>query len=190
MQSVMKQIVSNDGILAAGRRNDNSLGISLTFRTAPVADEHTLWERKLNTACTLLDVAASKLNENEINLRGSNIAAIKVVLGDEVWNIQKQGGDYIAIVSIKGHPVTKSLQRLVRRGLKKVKGLAGTTKPPESRRFVPRIVEDPPTAKVIEPTTVPQTQADPAKGMTIQDATDRFTKPALPRRFDHLRDKD
>jgi len=189
MKNVLRQIVANDGIIAAGHRND-SLGLALEFRVAPPAGEHSLWETRLNTACALLDVAATKLDYGQIHLRGTDVAAIKIMLADEVWNIQKQGGDYIAIVSIKGHPVTKSLQRLVRRGLKKVKGLAGTTKPPESRRFVPRIVEDPPTAKVIEPTTVPQTQADPAKGMTIQDATDRFTKPALPRRFDHLRDKD
>ena len=181
MQSVMKQIVSNDGILAAGRRNDNSLGISLTFRTAPVADEHTLWERKLNTACTLLDVAASKLNENEINLRGSNIAAIKVVLGDEVWNIQKQGGDYLVIVSVKGHPVTKSLQRLVRRGLKKIKALSGT--PTETRRFVPRIVEDEPTSKIIDPLAARSSDQ-------IKEAAETHTKPALPRMFDLLKDKD
>jgi hypothetical protein len=168
----MKQIVSNDGILAAGHRNDNSLGISLTFRTAPVGAEHSLWERKLNTACALLDVAASKLNENEINLRGSNISAIKVVLGEEVWNVQKQGGDYIVIVSVKGHPITKSLQRLVRRGLKKIKGLSGT--PAETRRFVPRIVEDEPTTKIVLPVE--------------ERSSDQIKEPSLPRVFDHLKD--
>ena len=190
MQTVMRQIVSNDGIIAVAHRNDDSLGVSVVFRQTPVAAEHTLWEKKLNNACRLLDVSVSQLNENEINLRGSNVAALKIVAGEEVWNVQKQGGDYIVIVSIKGHPVTKSLQRLVRRGLKKIKGLSGTTSAPDSRRFVPRIVEDPPTAKVIEPATVPQTQADPAKGLTVKEAADTFTKPALPRRFDHLRNED
>lgn len=196
MNSVMRQIVDNDGILAVGHMNgDNgkSLHVSVTFRTEQVAAEHTKWEKRLNTACQMLDVSEKNLG-HVVCLRGTNVATLKVILGEHVWNIQRQGGDYIAIVSIKGHPVTKSLQRMVRRGMKKIKGLSGTTgsttltpstNSPDTRRFVPRIVEDPPA-------TVPQTQVDAPKAAVTVTITDTatFTKPAFPRRFDHLKDTD
>jgi hypothetical protein len=186
MKSVMRQIVDNEGIVAVGHRTDESLGVSMTFRTDPVAAEHTQWEKRLNTACQMLDVAEKNLG-HEVCLRGTNIAALKVVLGDQVWNVQRQGGDYITIVSIKGHPVTKSLQRMVRRGLKKIKASYGTPSAPDTRRFVPRIVEDPPASSPL----VPQTQVDSSKAAVTITDTDTFTKPKPPPTvFDRLGDDD
>lgn len=184
MKSVMRQIVDNEGIVVVGHMNGDdgkSLSVSLTFRTEPVAAEHTKWQQRISTACQLLDVAEKNLG-HEVCLRGSNVAALKIVLGDHVWNIQRQGGDFIAIVSLKGHPVTKSLQRMVRRGMKKIKATYGTGSGPETRRFVPRIVEDPPA-------TVPQTQVDASKAAVTITEAPSFTKPA-PSVFDRLGDDD
>lgn len=81
---------------------------------------------------------------------------IKIALHEHTLLLRHNKGVYIGVVAVKGHPVIKSLQRMIRRGFKKMGAPIGT-KPTASQPQTPA-----PTPASL-PATTPGSDSGPSR---------------------------
>lgn len=78
---------------------------------------------------------------------------LKITLDSQSLLLRRSDGVYIGVVATKGHPIVKSLQRMVRRAFKKMGVRAPSTRPRSDA--VPQATSTAPTAPLDVPSPSP-----------------------------------
>lgn len=134
-----------DGILVAAGGEKSAL--TLTFDKSIDATARVRWESILNS---LINISAL------INPRDTN--EIRLMLADTTILLRRGGDLYVGAVVVKGHPIVKSLQRMVRNVLKKMGAPVMRTDPRPTSSLRPA----PPVPPAPAPAPAPPTPPAPA----------------------------
>lgn len=122
---VINKFANVEGIVAAAGGERGALVFAFS---SYVSDEgRARWKDVFNNLVGVIDLVG---DEDEIRL----------VLKEHTLLLRRGGDVYVAAVVTKGHPVVKSLQRMVRKSIKKLGGRvdpAGQIRPPRPAASVP-----------------------------------------------------
>lgn len=144
---VIDKFIENDGILAAcaGQRGV----LEFAYPSTTVTADRERWGAMFAHLITLLDL----IPDDEI----------KVVVNEHTLVFRRQDVTYVGVVVIKGHPVVKSVQRMVRALFRKL----GSPVPSPRDARAARIRQEnaaapaaPPVAPSTAPVTPPPVVAD------------------------------
>ena len=155
MRSVIAKIVQNDGILAMGYCQGDG-PIELVVGVLFSEEKKTQWNGLMLSINAMLDLVQDKPATWERGVSPYR-SVLKCDIADDTWNAARQGGLTLVVVNVKGHPISKSVKRMLRRGFKNV----------EKKNYVYE-------PKGVTLTTTP----DPE----VKKMVDTFTRPALERR--------
>ena len=102
---VINKFIEKDGILAACAGQQGALEFS--FSSSTVAPDREKWKGMFAQLISVLN-AAPESDE------------VKAITGELSLVFRRSGDTYVGVVVIKGHPVVKSVQRMVRAGFRKL----------------------------------------------------------------------
>ena len=112
--SSLTKFTQADGIQAACGGPRNALDFSFKMGTAP--DERNRYELIF---AKMIELIALVPEQDEL----------KITLDSQSLLLRRSDGIYIGVVATKGHPIVKSLQRMVRRAFKNMGARAPTSRP-------------------------------------------------------------
>ena len=138
--SRLDKLVQAPGILAASAGTLTSLEYRFSDEAVPVDFER--WRQLFSGLAKLLTL---RPDDDEARL----------VLGDYTLLLRFSEGMYVGVVARKGHPVVKSMQRMVRSAFRSF----GVAAPDSKSRYTPRIVS-PPSGTTPSSTTTPSYVSD------------------------------
>jgi len=145
MQTVIRKMTQNDGIIAVGYKHEDG-ELFVAHRGLP-RDEKSI----MGAVVGMLDLIQDDPLTWERSVSPSR-SLVKLDIGENTWNAGRQNGVTIIVVSVKGHPVAKSLKRIQRRGFKKalkfLNSPAPVQAPVATLRVLPTPVPDAPEAGV------------------------------------------
>jgi len=138
MQSAIRKMTQTAGIVAAAYKiGDGELHVA--HRGAPHNEKAIM-----QNVVAMLDLIQDDPDTWERSVSPTR-ALMKLDIGDNTWNAGRQDGVTFILVSVKGHPVAKSLKRVLRSGFKKA--MKYQNKPAPVR--VPTPVSAPATLRVL-----------------------------------------
>jgi hypothetical protein len=162
MRSVIESIVRNDGILAVGYRQDDG-PIELVADSLFPEDKKLQWKRIMASISHMFDRVENDPTTWERSVSPPR-SLIRCDIGSDTWNAARQSGLTLVLVSVKGHPISKSLKRMTRRGFKNAQ--KQNTRAPAPTLPILRLLPDPtPEAGV------PKTISESAKTTKIDTTT-------------------
>jgi hypothetical protein len=154
MLNVIRKMTQTDGIIAAGFKHKED-ELHVACRGLP-RDEAAI----MAAVVGMLDL----IQDNPLTWERSVApprAMLKLDIGEESWNAGRQDGVTLILVSVKGHPVAKSLKRMLRTAFKKAAKAMNQPAPATLRVLptpivslndpepgVPSVVSDPKTTKL------------------------------------------
>jgi hypothetical protein len=148
MRSVIEKIVKNDGILAVGYRHKDD-PIELVAGASFPADRKLQWKGIVLNLSNILDIVQDDVKTWERSVSPPR-SILKCDIGPDAWNAARQGDLTLVLISVKGHPISKSLKRMIRRGFKNINKLDYSYTPPAGTTL--RLLPDPvPEAGTPEP---------------------------------------
>lgn len=131
---VINKFADVDGIVAAAGGEKSALVFAFSSHVSD--DERARWRDVFNNLVGVLDLVES---EDEV----------RFVLKEHTLLLRRGGDVYVGAVVTKGHPVVKSLQRMVRRSLQRMGAPVVRTDPrptpPAPVPSAPAPVTDPPS---------------------------------------------
>lgn len=136
--SSLTKFTQADGIQAACGGPRSALDFSFTLGT--VEEEQ---ERYKNIFAKMIELIALVPDQDEL----------KITLDSQSLLLRRSEGIYIGIVATKGHPIVKSLQRMVRRAFRSMGARSPSTRPRPVG--VPTAAPNAPTAPLDVSTTRP-----------------------------------
>jgi len=104
--AVLNKFTQTEGIAVACTGQYRTLIFGYSAGTSE--EDQQRWEKVFTTAQELLV------------LLGPEETELKISLGAETLILRENNGTYLGVIAAKGHPVVKSLQRMIRRGFKRL----------------------------------------------------------------------
>lgn len=136
MQTVIRKMTQNDGIVAAGyKHNDGELFVA--HRGIPQGEEFIM-----AAVVGMLDLIQDDPLTWERSVSPPR-SLMKLDIGENTWNAGRQNGVTVIVVSIKGHPIAKSLKRIQRRGFKKAAKFLNSPAPVQAPVATLRVLPTP-----------------------------------------------
>jgi hypothetical protein len=138
LNAELQKIANRDGVVTLGFRKKGEAQIHVTPHHPPALIETGWdWRGLIETTTKILDLVEDK--------------SVRVQMDALVCNAIEEDGHVLIVVSEKGHPIAKSVQRTIRRGLKHIrKHYVDTFTKPALERRTPEFLRTPP-APVVDP---------------------------------------
>jgi hypothetical protein len=148
LKAELQKIADMDGVVALGFRKKGDAQVHVTPHRPPALIETGWdWRGLLEATAKILDVVEDK--------------SVRVQIDAHVCNATEEDGHVLVVLTEKGHPIAKSVQRTIRRGLKHIRKHYPVKSPqahyvdtftkPAMERRTPEFLRTPPASPVADP---------------------------------------
>lgn len=114
MQPQLQKLASVDGVLAVALVRGNTTSTELSSKTNVIKDR---WQAIFTSIADVLNKTKDLRTEE----------ALRVVVGDYTITAERFGDGVVVIATVLGHPVAKSLRRMLSRAMKAAERSAPST---------------------------------------------------------------